>query len=345
MRFQNVRIAAFSHVLPPNVVSSEELEARLRPVYERFRVRPGRLELMSGIRERRFWDKGSRPSEVAAQAGHLALERSGVPRDRIGCLIHASVCRDFLEPAPATVVHHALDLPDRCSVFDLSNACLGVANGMVQIGHLIEAGAVEAGLVVAGEDGGPLVEETLRSLLEDEKLDKAGFKRAFASLTIGAGAAAVVLERAPEGETGRRLVGSATLSATEHSALCQGDRIDGGEGPLMSTDSEALLQAGNRLAMRTFEDFCSGLNWQRDDIDRIVTHQVGSAHRRLLFESLDLDLKRDYPTVQTLGNIGSVSLPLSFSMAEEAGFIHAGHRVAMLGIGSGLNCQMLGVEW
>ena len=78
-------------------------------------------------------------------------------------------------------------------------------------------------------------------------------------------------------------------------------------------------------------------------VDRTVTHQVGSAHRRLLLETLGLDPEQDYPTVETLGNIGSVSLPITFALAEEAGFIEPGQKVAMLGIGSGLHCSMLGV--
>ena len=52
-----------------------------------------------------------------------------------------------------------------------------------------------------------------------------------------------------------------------------------------------------------------------------------------------------WPTVAELGNVGSVSLPASFSLAEEAGFIEHGQRVGLLGIGSGLNCRMLGVAW
>jgi len=348
MRFQDVRIAAFGHALPEERVGSLELEERLAPLYDRFRLQPGRLELMTGIRERRFWPAGTRPSEAAARAAEDALEKSGVARERIGCLIHASVCRDFLEPATATVVHRRLGLDDACTVFDLSNACLGVANGMVLVAQMIERGDVAAGLVVAGEDGRALVEQTIEHVLEDETLTKKGFKHAFASLTIGSGAAAVVLERAtPErahSTGGQRLLGGAVLSATEHNVLCQGDRMDGA-GPLMSTDSEAMLRAGNELAARTFRLFRDELGWEREAIDRVVTHQVGSAHRRLLFETLGLHPAIDFPTVETLGNVGSASLPLGFSLALHAGHIEAGQRVAMLGIGSGLNCLMLGVEW
>ena len=344
MRLSDVRIAAFGHALPEEVVTSEELELRLAPVYDRLRLRTGRLELMTGIAKRRFWAPGTRPSDASVLAGRHALEKSGVDPACVGALVHASVCRNFLEPATASVVHRELGLPDACSVFDLSNACLGVANAMVMVGNMIDAGQIEAGLVVAGEDGRGLVEETIRAANEDPDLDRERFKDAFASLTIGSGGAAVVLERA-NGREDRRLHGGAVLSATQHNVLCQGDRADEGTGPLMNTDSEALLHAGNELAGRTFERFLSELEWTRDDLDRVITHQVGSAHRRLLLETLGLPDDRDWPTVTELGNVGSVSLPASFSLAEEAGFVERGHRVGLLGIGSGLNCMMLGLTW
>ena len=348
MRFQNVRIAAVAHALPEERVSSEELERSLAPLYERLHLRIGRLELMSGIRERRFWPRGTRPSSVAARAGALALEQSGLARERVGCLIHGAVSRDFLEPSTASVVHRALALPAACLVFDLSNACLGVLDGMVVVASLIERGELAAGLVVAGEDGRGLVDETLarlRASTSDERDLRVELKQAFASLTIGSGACAVVLAHESLAPAAPRLLGGAAEAATHHVELCQGDRAGGAAGPTMSTDSEALLQAGVELAGRTFARFLDELAWSRDEIARVVTHQVGTAHRRLLFEKLELDPARDFATFETLGNSGSAALPTALALALEAGAIRAGERVALLGIGSGLHCLMLGARW
>jgi len=126
--------------------------------------------------------------------------------------------------------------------------------------------------------------------------------------------------------------------------LCSGDFASGTDGPLMETDSEALMRAGCELAARTWTEFEREVGWSRADVDRIVTHQVGSAHRRLLFETLGLDVARDFPTLATLGNMGSVSLPATLSLALEAGFVRAGDRTALLGIGSGLQCAMLALR-
>ena len=344
MRFRSVHIESLACALPEERVRSEAIEERLAPVYERLGLSTGRLELMTGIAERRFWPPGTRPSTVAAEAGRQALERAGFGRERIGRLVHASVSRDFLEPATASVVHARLGLGPECPAYDLSNACLGFANAMELVAGQIEHGAIDAGLVVAGEDGRPLVEETVRRLTAGNGADRAELKRAFASLTIGSGAAACVLAREGLATSGHRLEGTTCRADTEHHALCAGDRAGEG-GLLMETDAEALLVAGNALAVRTFGDFCREHDLDPGRIDRFVTHQVGAAHRRTLFEALELDPAKDFPTVGFLGNVGSVSLPATLALAAEEGFVSDGHRVAMLGIGSGLFCQMLSVSW
>ncbi len=113
----------------------------------------------------------------------------------------------------------------------------------------------------------------------------------------------------------------------------------------MSTDSEALLHAGVNLAEQTWQAFLSEMDWKSDEIDRVVTHQVGRAHRKLLLERLGLSEELDYPTVEFLGNTGAVALPMAWSLGVQAGHIQQGNTIALLGIGSGLSSTMAAVEW
>ena len=55
--------------------------------------------------------------------------------------------------------------------------------------------------------------------------------------------------------------------------------------------------------------------------------------------------QRDFTTVEWLGNTGSVALPITMALGVEAGRVSAGDKIALLGIGSGINVLMLGVEW
>ena len=85
--------------------------------------------------------------------------------------------------------------------------------------------------------------------------------------------------------------------------------------------------------------------WDARTPDRVITHQVGSAHTRALFEALGLAAEQDFSTFETLGNIGSVSCPLTLARAMEAGAYGPGQKAALLGIGSGLSSLMLALEW
>lgn len=338
-------MASLAHDLPGRKVSSDQLEQRLAPIYDRLGLRVGRLELMTGIAERRFAEPGTRPSELATGAGRLALKQAGIDPSELGVVIHSSVCRDFLEPATASVVHRNLGLPESCAAFDLSNACLGFLNAMLQVALGIELGQWRAGLVVSGEDGGPLVEATVASLLaRASEVTRGELKRALASLTIGSGSVAAVLAAEELAPRAPALLGGALRADTRHVELCQGDLAGEFGGPLMETDAEALLEAGCALAARTFPQFLQELEWEREDLDHYVTHQVGGAHRRALLGALELDPARDHPTVERLGNVGTVSAPISLSLALGAGEIPPGSKVAMLGIGSGLHCAMLGLS-
>ena len=110
MRFENVCIESIAVALPEEVWTSADIEERLRPLYERLRLPFGRLELMSGIRERRFWPAGMRPSAASAAAGRAVLAKSALAPEQIEAFLHAAVSRDMLEPATATFAHHQIGL-------------------------------------------------------------------------------------------------------------------------------------------------------------------------------------------------------------------------------------------
>ncbi len=348
MRYQHVCVEAFACTLPPLVVTSDEIEARLRSVYERLGLPEGRLELMTGIRERRFFPPGTQPGAISAQTAAKALQASGIDPGDCGALVHGSVCRDQLEPATAAHVHHAAGLPRDALVLDVSNACLGLLNGMVLVADMIELGRIRAGVVVGTEVGRPLVEGTIDRLLRDTSLTRKEVKYEFASLTIGSGSAAVVLCDRRLSRTGNRLRGGVFRTETGSHELCAGGVASAGTGddrPRMSTDSEALLHAGIDLAAQTWPLFLRALRWEAGDVDRVFTHQVGRAHRKLLLDRLGLSPEVDFPTVEYLGNTGAAALPMAAALGVERGHLRPGDRVALLGIGSGLNVLMLGVEW
>jgi 3-oxoacyl-[acyl-carrier-protein] synthase-3 len=348
LKYARVCLEAFGYALPEGVVSSAELERELSPVYERFGLHQGRLELMTGIKERRFWDEGTSPSDGSTRAGRRALEAAGVEPSEIECLIHGAVSRDFLEPATASIVHDNLGVSPKSIMYDISNACLGFMNGMISLANMIELGQVRRGLIVAGESSRQLVRTTIERLLSAPKLTRQELKVAFASLTIGSGAVALVMADESVAKSDHRLLGGAVRSATQHNDLCRGSADTGfaGEsGMVMQTDSEQLLVSGCELAKETWADLKQALQWDDGSMVRSYCHQVGATHRDKLYEAIGVDPHDDFSTFEFLGNVGSVSLPLTLALGIERQQPSPGDQIAMLGIGSGLSCVMLGVKW
>ena len=124
MKFQSVCIESLGYTLPSENWTSADVEQKLSPLYQRLKLPEGRLELMTGIARRGFWPPDVRPSQVSVRSCMAALEAADIDPASIGCLVHGSVCRDFLEPATACTVHHQTGLTPDCLIYDVSNACL-----------------------------------------------------------------------------------------------------------------------------------------------------------------------------------------------------------------------------
>lgn len=344
MRYNSVFIESFGYELPPNVVASEDLEARLEPLYRLLRIQPGQLEALTGIHERRFWDPGYKVSQGAIAAGRKAIENSGVRPYDIGMLIYGGVCRDNLEPATACVVADGLGLSSHAQLFDVSNACLGVINGMIHVANAIELGQIKAGLVVSCETAREIVDITIARLLESRNMDI--FKKTVATLTGGSGAVAVLMTHESISESGHRLAGGVCRNAANFHRLCTWGPDAGitSEGiHMMETDSVGVLQNGVKLGRETYHAFRESLSWPEPD--KIVCHQVGSAHQRSILDAIGIPPEKDFTTFRFLGNIGTVSLPITAAVAAEREFFEPDDKIGFFGIGSGLNCLMLGVVW
>ncbi len=338
MNFKNVSVLSVAHVDAPHRITSEEIEQRLAPTMKRLGIRPDLLRDLSGIIERRVWDEGTMPSEVAAQAGEKAIEAAGIDRSRLGILINTSVCRDYLEPSTACIAHSMLGLPETCMNFDLGNACLGFVNGMDMVGNLIDRGEVDYGILVNGETSRQITEATIERL-QGPEVDEATFRENFASLTLGSGAAAMVLGRTDLEPNAHPFKGSVNLAATQHCRLCAGN-IDS-----MVTKTKDLLMAGLELAVRTWGRAAEVLGWTADAIDHFVVHQVSKVHTEQFAGILGIDMQKVFRLYPEFGNIGPAGVPIALSKLAEAGKLSSGQRIAILGIGSGINCTMAELVW
>ena len=338
MLFQHVAIAGLAHVDAPRRLGSDEIHARLKPTLDRLGIKTDMLRDIAGIQARRLWDEGMQASDAATLAGVKALADAGIDPDKIGLLVNTSVSRDYLEPSTASIVSGNLGLGEMCQNFDVANACLAFLNGMDIASRMIERGEIDYALVVDGETANLAYEKTLERMGASD-LTEVQFRNEMATLTLGSGAAAMVLARAELAPGAPRYRGGVTRAATQFNSLCRGN-LD-----RMVTDTRMLLIEGMKLAQKTFIAAKVALGWVVEELDEFVIHQVSQVHTQAFIQAFGIDPKKVLTIFGEHGNIGPASVPIVLSKLREHGRLKKGSRIALLGIGSGLNCSMAEVVW
>lgn len=350
MKYSRVYIEAFGYELAPHVVTTAELEKKLEPFFNAVGFEPGLLEALTGIKERRYWDIDHTLSDHAAKAGQKALDEAGISPDQIGALAYCGVCSDGFEPATSCAVADKLGIGNDAHIYDVKNACLGVITGIVNVANEIELGNIKAGLVVSCETARQIVDATIDEINAHKSIDF--YKDTVATMTGGSGAVAVLLTDGSIGssETRRHAIkGGVVKNTIEHHSLCHWGFEEKGmptqSKVIMRTQAQGVLENGVKLASQTFMEFKKQFELTDDQPDKFIGHQVGAVHHQQFYKALGVDMKKDFCTFPFLGNVGTVSLPITAAIADERGFLNPGDYVAFIGVGSGLNCYILGVEW
>jgi 3-oxoacyl-[acyl-carrier-protein] synthase III len=338
MLFHNVSIASIAHIDAPHSLTSAAINERLRPTLERLNIKTDVLGEIAGIHARRLWDAHVQASDAATLAAEKALADANIPREKVGLLVNTSVSRDFLEPSTASIVSGNLGLSENCQNFDVANACLAFLNGMDIASRMIERGEIDYALVVDGETANLVYERTLERMSAPD-LTEEQFRNELASLTLGCGAAAMVLSRSELCPDAPRYKGGVTRAATQWNKLCRGN-LD-----RMVADTRMLLIEGLKLAHLTFQAARQALGWVVEELDEFVIHQVSQVHTQAFIKAFGIDPKKVLTIFAEHGNIGPASVPIVLSKLKEMGRLKKGDRVALLGIGSGLNCSMAEVVW
>lgn len=338
MRYERVHIQAIEYALPPIEVTTASLEKMLGPLFRRIGVPDGVLQSLTGVGARRFWPEGVLTSDSAGRVARTLMDRHGVPPCGIQAVVSTSVGKDYLEPPMASLVSGDIGMGPECMNFDVGHACLGFMTGMLTVANLIELGQIECGLVVAGEGSRAVTQATIRRLLQPG-VDFKVFGENLATLTLGSMAVAAMLVHERHSKHGHRLLGGAVRAATQHSRLCLGTATE------MKTDAPTLLREGVDLAETTFAAARAELGVEVPDIAEFVLHQVGKANHDALIARLGLPPDKTLRLYTDHGNVGAAGVPFTLATAIERGRIQSGDKAMLLGIGSGLNCTMLGIGW
>jgi 3-oxoacyl-[acyl-carrier-protein] synthase III len=311
---RELRGAAIGHAalaVPATMITNE-------PIAERLGVAAGWIESRTGIRERRVLLDDERVSDLAAEAGALALAKAGLTADECDLLIVATTTQDEVTPNTAPLVAGRLGAQGVAAI-DVGAACTAFVAALQVTAAQLESGRARKALVIG-------VDALHRFLNPDDRRTAALF---------GDGAGAVVMTATSEGRMGPILMRSE----------CAPDmiRIHRG-GMLEMRGHETFVNAVARISEVTLEVLeQAGLT--TDDVDLFVYHQANARIIAAVGDKLGLQPDRVVDCIASYGNTSAASIPIALAEAEADGRLKPGMRVLLGAFGAGFTWGGALMEW
>jgi 3-oxoacyl-[acyl-carrier-protein] synthase-3 len=310
-KLRGAQVGSAAHAVPATVVPNA-------PIAERLGVDERWIETRTGIRQRHVLRDGERLTDLATEAGGLALARSDLAPEDVELLLVATTTQDEVTPNMAPLVAGALGAVNAAPI-DVGAACTAFMAALHVATAQIESGRVGNALVIGADC-------IARYLNPDDKRTAALF---------GDGAGAVVMGAHDEGRIGP--------IALRGEAADDMIRIRRGEY-LTMRGHETFVQAVARLSEITLEVLAraeTGL----DEVDLFVYHQANTRIITAVGERLGLRADRVIDCIANYGNTSAASIPIALSEAEADGRLKPGMRVLLGAFGAGFTWAGALLEW
>lgn len=323
-----VRIRAVGKYVPSKVLTNADLEKMVDTSDEWIVER-------TGIRERRLASDQESTSDMAIQAARNCLCSAGVSPDQIDLIIVASASPDYLFPATACIVQHALGA-QRAAAFDMEIGCTGFIYGLVTGAQFIASGLYEKVLVIGAETLSRLTNWADRSTC----------------CLFGDGAGACLLEPGDENEgilavslgadgSGSDLLtlpaGCARLPAS-HSTVDQGLHYIHMEG-------KAVFKFAVKIVDMAVTSVLQKCGCNVEDIDLLIPHQANVRIINSACERFNMPREKVMVNIDRYGNTSSASVPIALAEALEQGRIQKGDLVVLVAFGAGLSWGAVAIRW
>lgn len=306
--------------LPERSVSNDELSEFLDTSDEWIFTR-------TGIKSRHVCTTESL-DDLAVAASERALQVSGIDASQLDLIVCSTTTGDHLVPAEACAVAERLGAT--CPAFDVSAACAGFVFALDVAEGYIARGRAERVLVVAAE-------QMTRTLDWTDRATCVLFGDGAGAAVIGAGdnPLAVELSTAPDVETLRvpGLVGTSPFKASADSES------------VLSMNGRRVFKFGVNAICDTVHKLAGDAGISVEDIDHFVFHQANERILSQAVKRLGVPDERVVRTLREIGNISSACIPLALDRLANAGALHTGDTIALVGFGAGLDIGGYLLRW
>ena len=305
---KGVTVTGWGSALPEKVVTNADFEARLD-------TSDAWITERTGIRERRM---GGSTGSLSVEAGQRALDSAGVDPASVNLLLLATTTPDQAMPATASYVQGALGTSG--GAVDMNAACAGFVYALVAGAGMAAVGAER--ILVVGAD--------VMSRITDQ--DDRG-----TAVLFGDGAGAVVLE-AVDGPGALVAWDLGSDGSLRH--LLYADH-----GAFTFMDGPEVFRKAVRIMVESTEITLAKAGVRPEDVAVFVPHQANTRIIDAACKRIGIPLERAALVLERTGNTSAGSIPLALADAADAGRLHDGDLVLMLGFGAGMSWATALLRW
>jgi 3-oxoacyl-[acyl-carrier-protein] synthase III len=305
------RIVGTGSYLPEQVVTNDELAARLDTSDEWIQAR-------TGIRQRHIARPDQRASELADYAATKAIAAAGIAATDIDLIIVATSTPDFVFPSTACLLQRRLGIAGGAA-FDVQAVCSGFAYALSTANAFIRSGECRHALVVGAEVFSRILDWNDRGTC----------------VLFGDGAGAVVVSAS---DTPGILATALHADGRQADILAvpgnvRGGAIDG--SAFLTMDGQAVFKFAVRVLEEVAREVVAKAGLTMADVDWLIPHQANVRILEATAKRLGMDQSKLIVTVDRHANTSAASIPLALDEAVRDGRIKPGQRVLFEGVGGG----------
>ena len=265
----------------------------------------------TGIHSRFFCEKEENCTSLAIQAAKLALTRSGLAPEQIGCCICATISGDYATPSVSCLVQQALGLPENIPVMDINAACSGFIYALETARRFLNESA-PYGLIIGVEQLSRLLDMTDRSTC----------------VLFGDGGGAAVVEVVTDSPHAAILGARGGLEIQ-----CPGA---GYPDNYIQMDGTGVFRFAVEAIPKCIDYLLQSSGLTLDEINHVICHQANSRIIDHCVRKLHADPSRFFQNMDHFGNTSAASIPLALNELFESGQLLSGQKLFLVGFGSGL---------
>ncbi len=325
---RRAHIVGLGIAVPPQVLTNDDLAQRMDTTDEWIRTR-------TGIRERRVSTPDIATSDLATQAGRMAIADAGITAESLDLILCATTSGDYIWPSTACILQQNLGAT-RAAAFDLSAACSGFCYALATAAAYIESGSMKQILVVGAD-----------TLTKQVNWSDRG-----TCILFGDGAGAAILAAGPPDAGVVSSIMRADGSGVESVWLPAGgtrtpittELLEAGNVGLEMRGREVYRFAAERVPEVIMDALCSvGLN--PSDVGLLVMHQANLRIMQTVSERLNIPMEKVFVNLDRYGNTSAASVPMALCEAKAEGRILPGDVVVTVGFGAGLTWAANVIFW